>query len=310
MEQELSNCPSADRTFLSSTFPNTCSLAVTQETLLSNQMTGILAQIIALTAYGNDYLKNGIVPLDFDNANSTFQFCNKVDFRELEKTFFFSKPKERVIADNPTNWYEILKNDDCKYLRLYFENSKDLSIGKDHKLAGLVGGGGKWLIEAVYDTYSNYWSNRWEVTNRNASDNKIWSVNYGVTAKKKIISNLQLDNEMIKNQLRKTLLEIADFAFKQNLQGWGEQFDKANATLDSLSPEDNYYHKDLIPLDNYQLVTKQILFAAGTAWVFGAMGSWNDLGFNTDEDNNTYDRLSEQLYSNINQAIIAATNTF
>ena len=29
MEQELSNCPSADGTFLSSTFPNTCSLAAT-----------------------------------------------------------------------------------------------------------------------------------------------------------------------------------------------------------------------------------------------------------------------------------------
>jgi len=29
MEQELSNCPSADRTFLSSTFPNTYSLAAT-----------------------------------------------------------------------------------------------------------------------------------------------------------------------------------------------------------------------------------------------------------------------------------------
>ena len=63
-------------------------------------MTGTLAQIIALTAHGNDFLKNGSVPADF-NSNTTFQFCNKVDFSEFKKHFFFSKPKQKVVADNP-----------------------------------------------------------------------------------------------------------------------------------------------------------------------------------------------------------------
>jgi predicted butyrate kinase (DUF1464 family) len=58
------------------------------------------------------------------------------------------------------------------------------------------------------------------------------------------------------------------------------------------------------------LTAKQLLFSAGNAWVFGGMGSWNDLGFDNKEDNETYDRLSEQLYSNINEAIIASTNTY
>jgi hypothetical protein len=273
-------------------------------------MTGTLAQIIALTAFGNDFLKNGTIPTDFNSANTTFQFCNKVDFREFKKLFFFLKPKETVIANNPTEWFQYLKSDGCKHLRLYFEYSKAQSFAKDHKLAGLVGGGGSWLIEAVYDNHSNYWANRWEVTNQNALDNKIWTVNYGMTVKKQHISNLQIDNQKIKEKLRQTLSEIADFAFRQDLKSWGEQFDKAKLTLDSLTPENSYYHTDLIPVDKYSLIAKQIIFSAGSAWVFGGMGSWNDLGFDSKEDNETYDRLSEQLYSNINEAIIAGTNTY
>lgn len=273
-------------------------------------MTGPLAQIIALTSYGNDYLKNGRIPPDFNSANTTFQFCNKVDFRDFKKLFFFLKPKESVIALNPSEWFEYLKSDGCKHLRLYFEYSKDQSFAKDHKLAGLIGGGGNWLMEAVYDNYSNYWTNRWEVTNQNATDRKIWSVNYGMTVKKQHISNLQIDNQKIKNKLKTTLTEITNFAYGLNLKNWGEIFEKAKNIIDSPKPEATYYHADLIPLNNYSLTAKQILFSAGSAWVFGGMGSWNDLGFDNKDDNETYERLSEQLYSNINEAIIAATNTY
>lgn len=273
-------------------------------------MTGILAQLIALTAFGNDFLKNGTIPPDFNTANTTFQFCNAVDFREFKKPFFFSKPKERVIANNPTAWLQHLKNHGCRHLRLYFEYSKDQSFAKDYKLAGLVGGGGSWLIEAVYGNHSNYWANRWEVTHQDASDKKIWTVNYGMTVKRQLINNIQFDNEKIKNQLRQTLTEIADFAFRQDLKSWGEQFEKAKLTLESLTPESSYYHKDLIPVDKFSLTAKQIIFSAGSAWVFGGMGSWNDLGFESKEDNETYNRLSEQLYSIINEAIIAGTNTY
>ena len=94
------------------------------------------------------------------------------------------------------------------------------------------------------------------------------------------------------------------------MQSWAEQFEKSRAILDSISPEDSYYHKDLIQLENYSLTAKQILFSAGSAWVFGGMGSWNDLGFDRKEDNDTYDRLSSQLYSMINEAIIAGINTY
>lgn len=273
-------------------------------------MTGTLSQIITLTAFGNDYLKNGKISTDFNSANTTFQFCNKVDFREFKKKFFFLEPKESVIANNPTEWFNYLKTDGCKHLRLYFEYSKDQSFAKDHKLAGIVGGGGSWLIESVYDNYSNYWSSKWEVINQHASDSKTWAVNYRMTLKKQPVSNLQIDNRRIKEELGQTLKEIADFAFEKDLRNWGDLFAKAILALESLTPESSYFHRDLIPADKYSLTAKQIIFAANSAWVFGGMGSWNDLSFNCKEDNETYDRLSEQLYSIINEAIIAGTNTY
>ena len=273
-------------------------------------MVGTLAQIVALTAYGNDYLRNGNISHDFDSSNTTFQFCSSVDFREFRKRILSTKPKERVVSSNSIKWFEYLRVDDCKHLRLYYESSKGQSFAEDHKLAGFVGGGGVWFIEAVYNNYSNYWASRWEVTNQNAADGKIWTVNYGMLSARQSTRNLQIDNQLVKNKLTHTLSEITDFASKQNLQNWAEQFEKAKVILDSSSPEDNYYHKDLIPLDNYSLTAKQILFSAGSAWVFGGMGSWNDLGFDSKKDNDTYDRLSEQLYSIINEAIIAGVNTY
>lgn len=273
-------------------------------------MTGIVAQIIALTAFGNDFLNNGKIPTDFNLTNTTFEYCKKVDFREFKKQFFFSKVKEIVVAENPTKWFEYLKTDGCRHLRLYFEYSKDQSITKDHQLAGFVGGGGLWLIEAVYDNYSNYWLNSWEVTNQNSPDNKIWSVKYGMTVVKQPSTNLQTDNEEIKNELRKSITEITNFAIGQNLKYWAEQFEKAKSFLDSPLPEESFYQKDLIPVENYSLTAKQILCSAASSWVFGGMGTWNDLVFDREENQAEYDRLSAKLYSDINNAIVAAINTY
>lgn len=135
-------------------------------------MTGPLAQIISLTSYGNEILQSGQLPVNYYPRNSTFQFCNLVDFRDFKKSFFFSKPKETVIAQNPNQWFDFLKLGGCKKIRLHYQSSKDQPFAADYKLAGMVGDGGTWLIETVYYDYSNYWSNRWEVTRQNASDNK------------------------------------------------------------------------------------------------------------------------------------------
>ena len=58
-----------------------------------------------------------------------------------------------------------------------------------------------------------------------------------------------------------------------------------------------------LPLD-----ARQILGAAQAAWVFGGMGSWNDLGFEGHAQDE-YTALSDELFSLLNQAICEAANS-
>ncbi|WP_445736980.1 hypothetical protein [Mariniflexile sp.] len=115
-------------------------------------MTSILAQTISLTSFGNEYLLNGKLK-EFFPKHSSFEHCSSVQFIANKKKTFFSTKKEMRIAENPEFWFELLKKENCKKLRLYFKTSKL----DDHKSAGAVGGGGNWFIEAVYKNYSDFW---------------------------------------------------------------------------------------------------------------------------------------------------------
>lgn len=272
-------------------------------------MTGTLAQPISIASYGNHFLRNGLETDNFERTNSTFQFCNKVDFRDFKKPFLLGKPKEIVVATNPSEWFRLLKNQQCQRLRLYYQKPSDSSL-PSYKLAGFVGGGGTWFIEAVYEKFSNYWTSRWDVTRKDAPDSKIWTVNYGLTIKEQKTSDKQADLGILRDNLDRTLQEIAVFAFKQNLKSFGKIFDDSRKTLTSVAPQEDYYHKDLVKLEHYSVRAKQILFAAASAWVFGGMGSWNDLGFDNKDDNEQYERLSTQLFDCINDSLVGSINSF
>ena len=52
-----------------------------------------------------------------------------------------------------------------------------------------------------------------------------------------------------------------------------------------------------------------MLKAAMSAWVFGGMGSWNDMGFEDAVTQSKYESVSESLFNVINEAIEASTNS-
>jgi hypothetical protein len=49
--------------------------------------------------------------------------------------------------------------------------------------------------------------------------------------------------------------------------------------------------------------------ASSSAWVFGGMGSWNDIGFPDKQKEDEYDRLSAELYEVINECYVAVANS-
>jgi hypothetical protein len=270
-------------------------------------MQGTVAQLVALAIHGNAILRGANISdvNAFYPANSTFTFCESVIFsdRSWDGTQFALTP----YANDPIAWLEKLKNEGATSLRIAYGASGQTQVA-DRMLVGFVGGGGRWLIEAIAHG-SDYWEGGWQVGDRGRADRKIWRVNYYRIAKNQPSSNAApIDLEALKGQLASTLAEITAFARSHKLDSFAICFDSALSRLSSGTPYDGVFHNDIAPPRFLPLSANQLLGAVQAAWVFGGMGSWNDLG-TFGEDQQLYDRLSEQLYQLLNRAIIAAANS-
>jgi hypothetical protein len=83
-------------------------------------------------------------------------------------------------------------------------------------------------------------------------------------------------------------------------------------TLDTGGAKRHGYHKDLspegdLPEGDLPEAASILLDAVQSAWVFGGMGSWNDMGFEG-PDQKEYSCVSELLFHAINETIEAATD--
>jgi hypothetical protein len=263
-------------------------------------MNGTLALLVALVSYGNEYLSQGKSLHKLDFNNSTLIYCNTLEFKD-------SNSSSSVIANNPQEWFGFLKKNGCKRLKIYFQHSNE-SQSKDFQTSALVGGGGIWMIEASYNKYSNYWDCTESVTNEDAKDNRIWKIQFTLIKKNQHVLDKQTSVDNTKNELAISLNKIMAFASKHGLEHWANVFKKAKANLNSSHPAMDYY-KDCIIEDQFSLKSKQLLFSASIADVFGGMGSWNDMMFSNPEEEKLNQELSADLYDKINQSITVAVNS-
>jgi hypothetical protein len=272
-------------------------------------MTGTLAQLLSLVSFGNEYIVQGKVENDYYPQNSVFKFDKQVSFKTV-KSGFFRKNKEIIAGNDPLEWFQFLKKDNCRELKAFYQHSKQQEKYKDYKLAGFVDGGGQWFIEAIYKDYSDFWYAHWNVGNKEDPEQKIWLVIYEAVARRQPIRNIQLLLNDPWKKLETKLKEIELFARQNNLDSWADCFAKALKTLNSETPYEDFYHTDMIVLENYSLQAKQLIFGAANAWVFGGMGSWNDIGFNEKEKEEKYELHTEELYDAVITALLAGINTY
>lgn len=264
-------------------------------------MQGTIFQLLVLVTHGNRIL-SGQPLAGFYPQHNAFKFDESVKFVELERVG--STWNEKPFAENPVDWLEKLKSQRCTGLRVerLSADSKDIS---DRMSVVFAGGGGRWLIEAICPQGSDYWEAKWEVGDRNQPDQKIWRVTYGRIAqsqKAAIASAHSIDG--LSRELGQTLQEAIAFSTRYKLDGFREAFESGYSALMAESePELNgiALHGQL------PLAASRILAASQAAWVFGGMGSWNDLGFDG-EDQLQYETISDNLFRQINSALIAAIN--
>jgi hypothetical protein len=273
---------------------------------------GHITQIIALTTWGNAALKNPSASKadGFYPANSTFKYCEHVVFFDLQRDGDTLNTLE--YAANPTAWFKRIKQDGAQSLRLSYAptgaRQMRQALVAERMFVGFVGGGGRWLIEVRGPASSDYWEDHWKVWERDHLDQKIWRVSYDRIARgSPSTQEAPVDFNDIKARLAENLRRISAFARSQKLDYFTKTFESALSRLSSDNPYAGLYHPDIAPAHALPSAADRLLAAAQEAWVFGGMGSWNDVGFSADGHEH-YEDLSEQLYRLLIEAIVSAAN--
>ena len=274
-------------------------------------MTGDITRAITLTTYGTSFLKDNYDISSLTLDHPAFIFENKVEFL-VHKKHFLSKPTWQQYATGPIEWFNKLKKEGCKGLRFVMQSDNSVKLNDkivpDYKLASFVGGGGRKFIQTVFHDHSDFWQAREEVTDKNAPDNRIWTISYGrVLANQPTQPKIIYDIDDIKHRLKVKLTEIASFAEREELSFWSTWFREAVSLLEINQTENNYR---VVPIDKTDLKTLQLLAGSGKAWCFGGMGSWNDIGFNDPEKEKIYEALTHDLFNIVNESYLAVANSF
>lgn len=182
-------------------------------------MQGPIAQIIALTLYGNALIQEYNLDIDkFFPSNSEFTFCEYVNFVYLNEVD--GRLEEKPFAKNPQDWFEKIESEGVSALRLIYgpSGNKDIS---DRMTVGFIGGGGRWLIETISPTGSDYWEARWEVGNKDHPEKLIWQVTYGrIATKQKTIEVRSRSVSQVKKDLITSSSRIDSNMLKKANKPW------------------------------------------------------------------------------------------
>lgn len=269
-------------------------------------MNGEIAQTLSLVAYANAFLQGQDIV--FDLEHKTAQFCKLIEFIEIPQGV--DTLRERIVlAEEPQSWFELLRKQGVEKVVLHYLSS-GCDEFPDRQSSAFVGGGGRWVIEAIKGDRSDLWEARWKTEgweNAHTSGFRIWEVYYILFAKD--CNRLAYDYPMmdeVYNILKQTLIDITKFALRQECTAhFSEYYQHA---LEFLSSENPLEDLDWLP-EGFLLRAQQLVRACYEGWVFGGMGSWNDLVYD-DETRVRYNKVSDNLYIGICLALIVAVNSF
>jgi hypothetical protein len=267
-------------------------------------MQGPIAQALALTAVGNAALRGADVAAFWPDA-AVFHFSRACEFRRVDLS------GDRLIAADPLAWFETLRGVSSG-LRLHNtprapEPGQTLPV-EECMLVGFVGGGPAWIIEAVGAERSTLWQGFDRLGDRTDPNQKIWLHAYLLVGETAPQDFSAAPLTVMTEALFDVLEEIEALARIIKAESFAECFRAAREALATKQIAPSPIMDDFTRYAGFDLAQQRMLQAIGQAWVFGGMGSWNDIVAPT-EHAADYDRLSEQLFRALNDAICALANS-
>lgn len=267
-------------------------------------MNGEVAQLCALCCHANAYLGGSDFPSNL-NENGNFEFCATVEFTYERKRFLWGQ-STKSVAKSPIDWLRWLKSE--KYRRSWltvmsrsdFFRTSDNS--NDYETSAFVGGGSVWIIttQTLYGK-SFSWVPNWRHQKLDPPASKRWKVEY-----KAINDGRDFeipDIPAATESLSRALIDIQKFAADLEMSSWASLFERALDCLVGIESE--LYHDDLSPDGTLTDEERRLLHACQKSWVFGGMGSWNDLYI----EHPDYPTVTEALFAAVNAGIVAAVNS-
>lgn len=258
-----------------------------------------ILRALLLTCAGNAFLRGRDLAGFWPDAK-VFMFSKVCDFRLVDDK------SDRERAPNPLAWFETLRG--AKGLRLH-QTIQPPGPGQtlavpERMMAGFVGGGRTWLIEVVGEGASTLWQGFSRLGDRNESERKIWRDSYLRIGETTPQDSAPTPLPLMADELNSVLTEIEALARRMSYAPWPDVFGAARACLTAVDRID----PDFARYADFSDAQQRLLAAVSSSYVFGGMGSWNDIA-PADEYQADYDRLSEHLYTTLNDAVCALANS-
>lgn len=268
-------------------------------------MNGPIAQLAALTCHANARLIGLHVPAFFPR-NSTCEFCERIEFRSA-LTEAGDDSAESLVAATPDAWIEALPARGCSGLRIAAAPRNDPNIS-DRLSSGFVGGGHVWRLEVARDDgQSEIWRADWQVFDREAPDRRIWRVNYCLEHTRPSELRIGRTLPIVRAAFRESLEEALTFSERHTVGAFSSHFAEALEALAKPSAAVGY-HKDIALPGQLSDDALALLKASMRSWVFGGMGSWNDMAFEKPVQVE-YENISDRLFDLVHEAIVVAVNS-
>lgn len=260
-------------------------------------MNGELAQAVALVAHGNAALASGDNPPAMEESNSTFQYVRSLAF-EVERRF-----RGTTLVPSVGDWVQALRRASTARLSLIAGGAVPTAFANQ----------GMWGVLGHGRNRTFAWYGQWEVNDEGVDPAnpkpRIWEVTYRLSAYGGTLEVASPDLAVATSQLRQAVKDAWAFANAHDLMPFATWFEDALSIADSPSPEPPY-HGDMLPPNGYSLEARQLLAMATRSWVFGGMGSWNDVGFSDQDVQAEYHEITTRLYRSVLDGVRTATNAF